>query len=157
MEECLICYSKPEKMKQLACNHSLCNSCYLHLDTQECPFCRQKFSYTKTESLKRRNLNINYSNWQPPQELLFPNSFTNYRRTRVRRNRVYNPINNRTIIDNLEVTGAPFSRLNKNRKRNKRKNLTLEQILEKRKQIRKKCKKKWETKNKRLRKMWWIS
>ena len=157
MEECLICYSKPEKMKQLACNHSLCNSCYLHLDTQECPFCREKFTYSKSESIKRKNMNINYRNWQPPNELLFPNSFNDYRRIRSRTRRVYNPLNNNEIMDNIECPGAPFSRINKNRKRRRRRQLSLDEILERRKNIRKKCKKKWERKNKRLRKMWWIA
>ena len=71
MEDCQICFQKvsSEKMKQLTCSHALCYNCYLRLDKQLCPFCRNPFIYTQKDILNRNKLNVEY-NWQPPAELL---------------------------------------------------------------------------------------
>ena len=76
MEGCSICFSKfSEKIdhnkskKTLLCCHSLCSSCYLRLDKTQCPFCRTNFNYTDKELILRNQLNINYSNWQPPSQI----------------------------------------------------------------------------------------
>ena len=44
MEDCGICYtsfSECSEVKTLSCNHQLCPHCYLRLQTQKCPYCRQ--------------------------------------------------------------------------------------------------------------------
>ena len=83
MEDCLICYSKQKSFKILPCQHKLCHSCFLKLDTCICPYCREKFYYTKKESIKRAQMNIDYRNWHPPSQLAIPEGFTNINRNNV--------------------------------------------------------------------------
>jgi hypothetical protein len=155
MEDCLICYSNQKKWKILPCQHKLCFTCYLHLDTSRCPFCRKDFSYNQKELEYKNKLNIDYSNWQPPRQLIIPDSF---RQIIIRSTERNNQENDRRInIDDIDYNQNPsFSRLNQNRIRRRRRNLSMKEIQERRKNIKKRCKKKWNKKNKRYRKInWW--
>jgi len=49
MEECIICYNNFKNFKTLGCLHKLCESCYLKLQKQSCPYCRTPFQYTKED------------------------------------------------------------------------------------------------------------
>ena len=66
MESCTICcflYDESNTSEQLitrskkvlCCHHSLCESCYLRLDNQHCPFCRLAFNYSP-QDLNKRNV-----------------------------------------------------------------------------------------------------
>jgi hypothetical protein len=156
MEDCIICYSKQKSFKILPCQHKLCNSCFLKLDTCICPYCREKFYYTKKESIKRATMNIDYRNWHPPSQLTIPEGFTNVNRNNV--NNIHITYHNtRSNILNYNITNnSAFSRINRNRTRRRRKTLTMKEIQEKRRMIKKKCKKKWERTKKRTTKInWW--
>ena len=152
MEDCLICYNKMKTGKILPCQHTLCHSCYLRLDNCSCPFCRKNFTYSKKDLVKRDKLNIDYSNWQPPAELMIPDGFT------VSENSANNIINNRIYTNrhNNIFVNSEFSRINRNRVRKRRRNLSMKEILEKRRIIKKKCKRKWNKKRRRSKKInWW--
>ena len=147
MEDCLICFTGTKSWKNLPCQHKLCNSCFLRLDHNKCPFCRKAFDYNKDELKKRNKLNINYSNWHPPSQLVIPEEFT-------RRNRPTNlPILQYDENDYTHYnTQRPFSRLERNRIRRRRRNLSPKEYLERRKRIKKRCKMKWTKKNRRAQK-----
>ena len=153
MEDCIICYTtvdtKSSSWKVLPCKHKLCRSCFLKLDKTQCPMCRKTFNYNKAELKERQNMGINYSNWQPPQQLIIPVEFT-------ADNNITYDFTTLDIIDTQHIVhNPPFSRLERNRKRKRRRDLSLDEIKERRNNIRKKCKKKWEMKNKRLNKLKW--
>ena len=157
MEDCLICYSKQKSFKILPCQHKLCHSCFLKLDTCNCPYCRKKFFYTKEESIKRASMNIDYRNWHPPSQLTLPEGFTNINNPQINNN-----INNYTNSNNTNTTNyilnneIAFSRINRNRTRRRRRTLSMKEIQEKRRRIKKKCKLKWEKKNRRnFKRNWW--
>ena len=154
MEDCQICFQQvsSEKMKQLTCSHALCYNCYLRLDKQLCPFCRNPFIYTQKDLLNRNKLNIEY-NWQPPAELLNyipqelinssnPSTETNYTRQAYS----FDETNNRTE-----------RRRNQRSKRRRRKKLSEKEINEKRRIINKKKKMKFLKINRRYLKThgWW--
>lgn len=148
MEDCSICFTGCKSWKNLPCQHKLCNSCFLKLDRTICPFCRKQFNYSKDELKKRIKLNIDYSNWHPPSQLVIPVEFT-------RQNRPTNlPILNYNNEDYTNyIPNRAFSRMERNRIRRRRRNLTPKEYLERRKRIKKKCKMKWLKKNKRAQKM----
>jgi hypothetical protein len=154
MEDCLICYSNQKKWKILPCQHKMCFTCYLSLDVSRCPFCRKDFKYNQIELKQKNKLNIDYSNWQPPPQLILPNGFNEIIRVNNRNNQTND---NRIQIDEIDYSRNPeFSRLSMNRIRRRRRNLSIKEIQERRKRIKKKCKKKWNRKNARYRKMnWW--
>lgn len=139
MEDCYICYKKTHEseFKVLSCQHKLCKSCYLHLSTNFCPFCRQTFTYSRVDIYNRQELNLNYINNNNTSPQLFDiNTLSND----------YN--------FNFEFN-IPNARIRRNKNRKRRKNLTMEEIQEKRRLVRKKCKKKWNTKEGRLSKLKW--
>lgn len=144
MGDCSICMEIQGDLKSLDCSHVLCKKCYIRLDKQLCPFCREPFSYTQEELNMRKELNIDYSNWSPPQELVNP--FLN------QTNQTQNVSRNFNSTENIDFN-IPFSRARRNQKRRRRRNLSLEEVLKKRKRIRKKCKLKWDRKNRRLAKI----
>ena len=147
MEDCSICFTGTNSWKNLPCQHKLCNSCFLRLDHNKCPFCRKSFNYNKDELKKRNKMNINYSNWRPPSQLVIPEEFT-------RRNRSNIPIisNNENDFSHYERQ-IPFSRIERNRIRRRRRNLSPKEYLERRKRIKKRCKMKWNKKNRRAEKI----
>lgn len=158
MEDCSICYNKMKTGKTLPCQHKLCHSCYLRLDNCSCPFCRKNFTYSKKDLLNRDKLNIDYSNWQPPSELMIPQGFNVSNNTSNTSNTSNNIINNRIYTNryNNIFSNPQFSRINRNRKRKKRRDLSMKEILERRRIIKKKCKRKWLKKNRRSKKInWW--
>ena len=61
MEDCYICYNKinSTEFKILSCQHKLCNSCYLQLNKNTCPFCRTIFNYNTDDTAKRQDINYN--------------------------------------------------------------------------------------------------
>ena len=147
MEDCSICFTGTKSWKNLPCQHKLCNSCFLKLDHTKCPFCRKDFSYNKDELKQRKKLNINYSNWRPPSQLVIPEEFT-------RRNRSNLPVIRYNENDFSQYERQiPFSRIERNRIRRRRRNLSPKEYLERRKRIKKKCKMKWTKKNKRAQKI----
>lgn len=133
MEECCVCISSAENKKTLSCSHFLCYDCYIRLDKPCCPLCRNDFKYTQQELIERHNLNINYSNWQPPEQL-----------TNINFNVIENTFS--VVFDNY-ITYVPNQRLNKNRFRRRRRALSLDEIKERRRLIKKRCKLKWDKKN----------
>ena len=154
MEDCQICFQQvsSEKMKQLTCSHALCYNCYLRLDKQLCPFCRNPFIYTQKDLLNRNKLNIEY-NWQPPAELL------NYIPQELRNNSQTIIESNDTNIRNTNT--EPNNRIERRRvqrsKRRRRKTLSEKEINEKRRIINKKKKMKFLKINRRYLKThgWW--
>ena len=154
MEDCQICFQQvsSEKMKQLTCSHALCYNCYLRLDKQLCPFCRNPFIYTQKDLLNRNKLNIEY-NWQPPAELLnyIPQELRNDPQTIIE--------SNDTNIRNTNI--EPNNRIERRRiqrsKRRRRKTLSEKEINEKRRIINKKKKMKFLKINRRYLKThgWW--
>ena len=154
MEDCQICFQKvsSEKMKQLTCSHALCYNCYLRLDKQLCPFCRNPFIYTQKDILNRNKLNVEY-NWQPPAELLnyIPQELRNDPQTIIE--------SNDTNIRNTNI--EPNNRIQRRRiqrsKRRRRKTLSEKEINEKRRIINKKKKMKFLKINRRYLKThgWW--
>ena len=154
MEDCQICFQKvsSEKMKQLTCSHALCYNCYLRLDKQLCPFCRNPFIYTQKDILNRNKLNVEY-NWQPPAELLnyIPQELRNDPQTIIE--------SNDTNIRNTNI--EPNNRIERRRiqrsKRRRRKTLSEKEINEKRRIINKKKKMKFLKINRRYLKThgWW--
>lgn len=154
MEDCQICFQKvsSEKMKQLTCSHALCYNCYLRLDKQLCPFCRNPFIYTQKDILNRNKLNVEY-NWQPPAELL------NYIPQELRNNSQTIIESNDTNIRNTNT--EPNNRIERRRvqrsKRRRRKTLSEKEINEKRRIINKRKKMKFLKINRRYLKThgWW--
>ena len=105
-----------------------------------CPFCRKDFKYNHNELKEKNKLNIDYSNWQPPTQLILPNGFNEIIRVNNRNNQNND---NQIQIDEIDYSRNPeFSRLNMNRIRRRRRNLSMKEIQERRKRIKKKCKKK---------------
>lgn len=153
MEDCIICYTtvdtKSNSWKVLPCKHKICQSCFLKLDKTQCPMCRKNFNYTKEEVKQRLYMGINYSNWQPPQQLTIPIEFT-------ADNNIIFDLTTIEIINNNPISNnPPFYRLERNRRRRRRRNLSMSEIKERRRIIRKRCKRKWNMKNGRLNKMKW--
>lgn len=149
MEECSICFSvfSKDNKKTLACNHHLCNKCYLRLDNANCPFCRTEIIYTREDYIKRERLTSTYYRWQPPTQLFSLESFTDLN------------LNSSSFEENQEnvVSNVRNSRLRKNQVRKRRRNLTFEEVQERRRIIKKKCKQKWERKDGRLIKTKWYN
>lgn len=142
MGDCSICMEIQGDLKTLNCSHVLCKKCYIRLDKQICPFCREPFIYSQEELNLRTQLGIDYSNWSPPQELVNP--FFNQSNQAQRAPTYYNEEFNFNI---------PYSRVRRNQKRRRRRNLTFEEVLKRRRRIKKKCKMKWNKKNRRLAKI----
>ena len=129
----------------MSCNHELCESCYLRLDKTYCPYCREVFTYSKLDIVKRNKLNLNY-NWQPPSQIY------NYIPPDTNTNSIVQTLpSNNTRNRNYEQN-EPFSRARKNMNRRRRRNLSFDEVLERRKNIRKRCRRKWMKKNGRLNK-----
>ncbi len=153
MEDCIICYTTVDteinSWKVLPCKHKLCRSCFIKLDKTRCPMCRKNFNYTKEEIKQRINRGINYSNWQPPQQLTIPIEFT------ADNNIIFNLERLRNLDNHSIIINPPFSRLERNRRRKRRRNLSMDEIKERRRNIKKRCKRKWMMKNGRLNKMKW--
>ena len=153
MEDCGICYtsfSVSSKKKTLSCNHELCHSCYLRLQTQKCPYCRKEFKYDKEDIIKRQKI---HNSIPPTQQsnIFYFNDFY--------QNNEFDIIDDR--FNQLEITNRPsnnipFSRLQRKRFRKRRRTLTEEEIKERRDIIRKKCQKKWSHKESRLNKVKWF-
>ena len=125
MEDCLICFTGTKSWKS-PCQHKLCNSCFLRLDHNKCPFCRKAFDYNKDE-LKRNKLILIII--ASSSQLVIPEEFT-------RRNRPTNlPILQYDENDYTHYnTQRPFSRLERNRIRRRRRNLSPKEYLERRKE-----------------------
>ena len=132
-----------KSQKVLSCNHVLCESCYLRLDKTYCPFCRKVFTYSHSDIIKRKQLNLNYT-WQPPSQIsnYIPPDTTNP---------TFATISNNTLNRSLEQN-EPFSRARKNMVRRRRRNLSFDEVLERRQTIRRRCQMKWMRKNGRLEK-----
>ena len=156
MESCSICcfpYSDLQDSnntrirRELCCNHSLCESCYLRLDKAQCPFCRLQFQYSIEDLKKRKSLNLEYFKWQPPSQI------TNYIPSEITRRRATH-INILPSIqeEDINIPNQPFSRVRKNMNRRRRRDLTFDEVLERRRIIRKRCKKKWTHKDGRMNK-----
>lgn len=145
MEECYICYSKIQssEFKTLSCNHKMCNSCYLHLNNNFCPYCRQPFTYSKDDTIKRQRLNLTYINNNTSPQLF------NERPTFI------NNYNDFEINNQIRESHISNSRLIRNKNRKRRRNLSFEEIQQRRINIRRKCKKKWQMKEGRLNKLKW--
>ncbi len=170
MESCNICcfpytdqqdsdgISKVKKV--LCCQHSLCKSCYLRLDKTICPFCRSIFNYTQKELKERRQLNLDYNNWQPPSQIsdYIPPTNSQIRRPNRTVNNVPNlnpqfiSANDSQMNESLIIAPEAFSRVRKNMVRNRRRNLEFDEVLERRRMIKKRCQKKWSRKNLRVEK-----
>ena len=164
MESCTICCFPYEEnntsvisrtKKVLCCHHSLCESCYLRLEYQHCPFCRSSFQYTQDELNKRKSLNLEYYKWQPPSQITnyipSDNSRTRTRtRTRHRNITFVSDIISNTQNNNSNPQVEHFSRVRKNMHRRRRRDLSFEEVLERREMIRKRSKLKWTKKNERL-------
>ena len=122
-------------MKQLTCSHILCYNCYLRLDKQLCPFCRNPFIYTQKDILNRKKLNVEY-NWQPPAELLnyIPQELINNSNITTQNN------NTRQSFRFDETNNRIEIRRNKKSKKRRRKKLSEKEINEKRRIINKKKK-----------------
>jgi|SaaInlStandDraft_5_1057022.scaffolds.fasta_scaffold15946_2 hypothetical protein len=150
MENCSICcfhYSNTDSSDgrneiKLCCNHSLCESCYLRLDKENCPYCRTVFKYTNEDNNKRKLLNLEYFKWQPPSQIsnyIPPLTINSIPRVP--------PLNN---ID--QISNQPFSRIKRNTFRRRRRDLSFDEVLERRLVIKKRCSKKWNHKEGRLNK-----
>ena len=161
MESCTICCFPYEESntseitrskKVLCCHHCLCESCYLRLEYQHCPFCRSSFQYTQEELNKRRSLNLEYYKWQPPSQISNYIPSDNLRsRTRARHRNITfisDIISNTSTSNNTHAEA--FSRVRKNMQRRRRRDLSFEEVLERREMIRKRSKLKWTKKNERL-------
>ena len=162
MESCTICCFPYEESntsdklitrskKVLCCHHSLCESCYLRLDNQHCPFCRLAFNYSPQDLIKRKSLNLEYYKWQPPSQI------TNYIpsdniRIRNRNRNTINISDDLRNTQNTNIINEPFSRARKSMYRRRRRDLSFEEVLERREMIRKRSKLKWTKKNERLNK-----
>jgi len=144
MEDCNICYTQIQKTNEvtLSCQHKLCNSCYLRLANQLCPYCRTPFKYSAEDIKKRQAMNIKYNNYTPPAQL-FDES-------------ILNSFNQLEINTENNTHNPPFSRLLRNKNRKRRRDLSEEEIKERRNIIRKKCKRKWMIKEGRLNKINWF-
>ena len=128
MENCSICcfhYSNTDSSDgrneiKLCCNHSLCESCYLRLDKENCPYCRTVFKYTNEDNNKRKLLNLEYFKWQPPSQIsnyIPPLTINSIPRVP--------PLNN---ID--QISNQPFSRIKRNTFRRRRRDLSFDEVLE---------------------------
>ena len=163
MESCTICCFPYEESntseitrskKVLCCHHSLCESCFLRLEYQHCPFCRSSFQYTQEELNKRKSLNLEYYKWQPPSQIsnyIPSDNFRTRTRNRTRNITFISDIISNTPTNNNNITQAePFSRVRKSMHRRRRRDLSFEEVLERREMIRKRSKLKWTKKNERL-------
>jgi len=140
MEDCQICYSK-ESNRKLPCNHGLCSSCCVRLNSALCPFCRANFIFSADEIKQRINLGlINGYNWEAPPGLVFlPRDWLTP---------------NRQIINTDEnQSNEPFSRARKNGERRRRRFLSLDEVLERRKELKERKARHWDKKNGRLAKI----
>ena len=161
MESCTICCFPYEEnntsnvtksKKVLCCHHALCESCYLRLEHQHCPFCRSSFTYTNQELIKRKSLNLEYYKWQPPSQIsnyIPSENIRNHFRNRHQNITTISYITSNTQTNNTTLS-EPFSRVRKNMQRRRRRDLSFEEVLERREMIRKRSKLKWTKKNERL-------
>ena len=143
MEDCNICFSKISnfsEFKILGCNHKLCFKCYLHLQKNNCPYCRHQFVYSKEELIQRNKLNLNY-NYTPPPQLFDLERF----------------MNNNNFNSDIDINYNNYNRRTRQKMRRRRRNLTDEEIKERRNIIRNKCKRKWLLKEGRQFKLQWYN
>ena len=122
--------SKDNFLTASVCGHKLCKDCFMLLQKNTCPFCRQPYTQSELE-IKNNNQPNSYNN-NPP----------NYYR-----------ITLHNELDNSFIPQVPFSRIRRNMVRKRRRNLTFEEVLERRKIIKKRMKRKWMMKNRRREKL----
>lgn len=138
--ECNICYSSGCD-KKLECSHNLCYECYLRLDKNTCPFCRQSFKWTQQDLDDKIKKGIHYKPENPFQ-------FVNL-----------NDDTSEVIIVTLELVAIeyePYSRVRRSQKRRRRRDLSFDEVLERRENIKKRIKRSKQHKEGRNRKInWW--
>jgi len=147
--DCHICYDKNLSLKFLPCEHSLCYNCFIRLSNSICPYCREKFIYTKEEIIQRTNIGLRNgyqsNDLQPglsiPEEFIFNSSSqllpTIIYQRNIRLENQYHMIESR----------------NKRKNNNNKNRPSIEQINDRRNNINKRELKKWSRRERRLEKM----